>query len=198
MPRVILNIDSSDLNEKINIMRDALSEEGFNRLMVRTFNEVGKKSRYLIYQGVKPDYVVKRGWVYKSIDSAKISVGDGVNCIIPLNGNRGIIGTDFSAAGGASGRKVRRYRVKSNIVTAGTSTMPKKMSHQGDQPPFRNLAYSKVTFTRKGKARLPIARVAGLALPQMPLNRAENETANQLLEYAMKRLDHNFGYMFKG
>lgn len=192
-----LMIDASDLTDKMNTIREVLSDDGFKRLMERTFREVAKKDRTIIYKAVKQDYVVKQGWAYQSIDSAKITVGNGVSCIIPLHGERGHIGQTFPATGSRRGWHIRsRYKVKAKIVTANVSVLPDEMEF--GFPPFRNMPSSlgKVAFTRKGKGRHPIVSVAGLAFPQMPLNRSEDKTADGLLEYAMDRLDHNFGFMF--
>ena len=196
-----LYVDITDLKDKIGIMRDALSEEGFEKLMRWTFVDVGKKARTLIYRDVKQDYVIKQGWAYSSIDTAEITIGGGagVSCVIPLHGARGHIGETFPAKGGRRGWKIKgKYKVQARIVTAGTSTLPMAMPNQGGMPPFRNLSWQKVAFTRKGKGRLPIASVSGLAFPQMPLNRSENKVADHLLEYTAQRMDHHFGRLFKG
>lgn len=44
--------------------------------------------------------------------------------------------------------------------------------------------------------RFPIKSVAGLALPQMPLNLARPETEDKITELAMKRTIHNFEHLF--
>lgn len=197
----VIYVDITDLKDKILIMRNALSSDGFERLMRWTFTDVGKRSRTLIYRDIKQDYVVKQGWVYSGIQTAKITIGNGadISCVIPLQGKRGVIGDTFTAKGGRRGWKIRgRYRINAKIVTAGASTLPEEMSHQGGMPPFRNLSWNKVTFTRKGKKRLPIARVSGLAVPQMPLNRSKDAVATHLLEYTEQRMDHHFGRLFKG
>ena len=53
-------------------------------------------------------------------------------------------------------------------------------------------------MTRKGKDRLPIERVSALALPQMPMNRAEPEVERAALDLLEKRVVHNFSHMFGG
>ena len=93
------------------------------------------------------------------------------------------------------------------------------MTHQGGQPPFRNIGerttYKKnpnkklkrpmVTkkskggsgvFTRAGKSRLPIEKVSGIAVPQMPLNRSRGVTENRIIALAEKRVVHNFSNLF--
>ena len=69
------------------------------------------------------------------------------------------------------------------------------MKNQGGQPPFMS---GGVAFTRKTAARLPIVRVVGLAVPQMPLNRSAEETQDQILDLTARRLEHNFYFMLGG
>ena len=78
------------------------------------------------------------------------------------------------------------------MVKGQRRTMPSQMSHQGGNPPFRNLGSSLggLTFTRTTDDRLPIARVAGIGVPQMPLNRSEDDVQTDIMDMLMKRLEH--------
>ena len=194
-----LQIDCSDLNDKIDIMHKALSDEGFIKLMRWTFTDVGRKSRTMIYRDTKQDYVIKQGWAYSAMDTAEIAIGGGgVSCVIPLHGAKGHIGKTFPAKGGRRGWKIGgKYKIQARIVTTGISTLPMSMP-PGGMPPFRNTAWNQVAFTRKGKGRGPIQSIVALAFPQMPLNRSENAVADHLLEYAEQRMEHHFGRLFKG
>ena len=197
---VILQVDTTDLNEKLEILKDALGEDGYRRLMTRTFREVGRKSRNIVYKAVNEKYVAKRGFVYKAIKKPKIGSD---TCIIPISGPRGGIGSDYSATGSAPGWRIHAYDVNAKILRAGASKLPHRLVSYGSYPPFRNSkakrgGFAKNVFTRKVGARFPVEKVSGIAVAQMPLNRAENRTADELLEYAEKRLEHNFVFMFKG
>ena len=197
---VILQLDATELNEKLGELKRALGEEGYRRLMTRTFREVGRKSKNIIYKAVNEKYVAKRGFVYRAIKSPKIGSD---TCIIPVSGPRGGIGSEYTATGSAPGWKIHAYDVNAKILRAGASKLPHKLASYGSKPPFRNSkakkgGFAKNVFTRSAGARFPVEKVAGIAVAQMPLNRAENRTADELLEYAEKRLEHNFVFMFKG
>ena len=124
------------------------------------------------------------------------SSAGGVGCIIPIVDTRGTIGGRFGASGGAHGWNSlrRKYRVKGRVVKAGTSTLPAQMSSYGGQPPFRNLGsrLGGLTFTRAGKNRFPIQKVVGIAIPQMPMNRSQDEVQKDILEHMKERIEYEF------
>jgi hypothetical protein len=211
---VSLYIDASDLQEKIEICRDALSPKGYERLMNRTFNEVGKKMTTITVEEARKEYDVTKRWIRSQIKRPEITLGAFPVVKLPLSGHKGSIGAVFKARGRRAG-KVRGVSVKgrivANIVTSGQSVLPQVMRNQGGNPPFvlyvqkgvkgatgkKPKGSSKeVVFTRRGPGRLPIVAVKGLAVPQMPLNRSASKTQDAILEYAGKRLESNFKYMF--
>lgn len=53
-----------------------------------------------------------------------------------------------------------------------------------------------IAMTRTGGSRLPIVSVAGLAAPQMPMNRAAPEVERRVLKLLDEQVTHNFSYMF--
>lgn len=193
---VSLYIDASDLQKKIEICRDALSPKGFERLMTRTFNEVGRRMRTPIAQETVKKYEVTQAWVKSQMGSPRITLGASPMVMVPLKGHKGSIGGRFKArvrkAGKVRGKSVKG-KIVANIVKGDQSVLPDTLPNQGGNPPFMA---SGVTFTRRGPARLPIVRVKGLAVPQMPLNRAASETQDRILQIAEERLEHNFQYMF--
>ena len=182
-----MSVDLGDLARVIDLLRGVMTREQFERLMYRTFNEVGRRSKTLISRAVRQDYVAQDGWIRSQIMRPQLSMGGGVQCRIPINGAKGVIGPRFPASGG------RRSRITASIVRAGRSRLPAVMANQGGNPPFMS---GGVAFTRRTEARLPIVRVVGLGVPQMPLNRSEDETRRLLLEYTGQRLEHNFMFMF--
>ena len=78
--------------------------------------------------------------------------------------------------------------------------MPDKMGSYGGEPPFRNLGskLGKKTFTRAGKARLPIMKVVGIAIPQMPMNRSEDDVQEDIKIYMQKRIEYEFQRVIAG
>lgn len=187
---VYLDVDMSDVQRTINLLRGILTREQFERLMYRTFGEAGRKSKTLIAREVVQDYAVTQAWVRSQIQGYRLSFGGAapVTCVIPLSGHKGSIGGRFRARGGRRG-----VRITASIVTAGQSTLPDKMENQGDNPPFM---VHGVAFTRRTHNRFPIVRVVGLGVPQMPLNRSSGDVQDALLEYIGNRLEHNFMFMF--
>ena len=184
-----LDVDMSEVQQTINLMRGILTRQQFEQLMHRTFREVGNRSRTLISREVVQDYAVTRTWVRSQIGNYRLTMGgfSGVTCTIPLSGHKGSIGGRFSA------NWVRGGRMTASIIRGSISTLPTVMKNQGGNPPFMA---NGVGFTRRTKARLPIVRVVGLGVPQMPLNRSADDVQDRILEIAGQRLEHNFLFMF--
>ncbi len=192
---VSVYVDMSDLQSKIEYLRLVLTRDQFEKVMYRTFGEVGKKAKSLIAKEVVQDYAVTQKWVKDNMGSYRLSMGGAypVTCTIPLKGHKGSIGGRFALSSPARSR--RQGRVRARIVRAGVSTLPQSMDNQGGNPPF---VAGGVAFTRRTKARLPIVRVVGLGVPQMPLNRSAEKVQDALLDYAGQRLEHHFQRMIKG
>lgn len=184
-------VDMSDVAAKIEFARAALRQKQFEALMHRTFAEVGRKSKSLIAKEVQKDYQVTQSWVRSQIKGYRLGFGGAaaVTCVIPISGHKGIVGGRFKARG------LRNGRISANIVKTGRSRLPSRMNNQGGNPPFMAKG---LAFTRRTKARLPIVCVAALAVPQMPMNRSDTKVQEALLDFAGKRLDHNFMHMFAG
>jgi len=184
-----LNVDMSEVQQTINLLRGIMKPEQFERLLHRTFNEVGNRSRTIIAREVVQDYAVTSAWVRSQVGRYSLTMGgvSGVTCTIPIKGHKGTIGGRFRAAW-------HRYGdLRANIVNGGTSILPHVMKNQGGNPPFMAQG---VAFTRRTKQRLPIVRVVGLGVPQMPLNRSADRVQDEILDLAGRRLEHNFLYMF--
>ena len=188
-------VDMSELESTIEHLRLVLTRDQFEKVMYRTFGEVGRRSKTMIGREVVQDYAVTQQWVKSQIGSYQLSFGGEfpVTCKIPLKGHKGSIGGRFALSSPARSR--RQGRVRARIVRAGVSTMPQRMDNQGGNPPF---VANGVAFTRRTKARFPIVRVVGLGVPQMPLNRSEEKVKDALLDYAGQRLEHHFQRMIKG
>lgn len=184
-----LSVDMSDVQRTIDMLRGVLTRDQFERLLYRTFSEVGRRSKTIISRAVRHDYVAQDRWIQAQIERPRLSMGGsfGVECRIPLKGTKGVIGPRFRASA------LRRGRISASIVRSGRSRLPTVMRNQGGNPPFMA---GGTAFTRRTSARLPIVRVVGLGVPQMPLNRSADETQDQILDLVERRLEHNFLYMF--
>ena len=184
-----LKVDMSDVERLLDQLRGVMTREMFERLMYRTFGEVGRRSKTIISRAVRQEYAAQDGWIRQNILRYQLTMGGEfpVTCKIPLRGAKGVIGPRFKASGGRRGRALT-----ATILRGKRSRLPSVMSHQGGQPPFMS---GGVAFTRRGASRLPIVRVVGLGVPQMPLNRSAEETADKILELTGNRLEHNFNFM---
>ncbi|MBR3740579.1 MAG: hypothetical protein IKN04_08975 [Clostridia bacterium] len=188
-----LDVDMSDVQQKIALLRGVLKREAFERLLHRTFNEVGNRSKTIIAREVTQDYAVTPAWVRSQIERYRLETGwfYGVKCIIPLKGHKGSIGGRFRAAGGRMSIPLVAW-----IKRGEMGYLPTAMKNQGGNPPFMGTGkIDGVAFTRRTKDRLPIVRVVGLGVPQMPLNRSADHVQDAILELAGNRLEHNFEHM---
>lgn len=197
-----IEIDTSDLDRMLDTMKMQVTPEKFDRIMRRTLNEVGNRSKAPITKAILAEYEAPKNWVRGAIKRADLSGGGGsVDCKIPVISVKGNVGSTFKAYGGHPGWHPPKYRVSAEIVKGKVSMLPANMGHQGGQPPFRNTKAAKLNnlvYTRSGKERLPIERVSALAVPQMPLNRAKDETVKAVSLILEKRVEHNFAFMFGG
>ena len=188
---VYLEIDASELTERMERLRALLTPDQFQRIMYRVYSRAAGTIRRAVREDLPHQYHITPGEVGSTIGAPKIT---GWSCSIPVRGPKRKIGTQFSASGGAHGWNSlrRKYSVKAKIVKAGASVLPQNMASYGGQPPFRNLG-SKLggqTYTRAGKARGPILPVSGIAIPQMPMNRSRAEVQKDVLDTMKKRLEH--------
>ena len=210
-------IDVSDVVAKMMYVSGKHEVSVFHEMMQRTFMETGKHARPVIKREILKKYDVKSSWVDDKLGRPR-PLGTELGCLIPIKSVRGTIGGIYHATGGSThvqgtnqhmsngtvrSRKAHwRIRlINAKIVKGQISEMPGEMMHQGGNPPFRNLAASKlngVTFTRTTSARLPIASVGGLGVPQMPINRSRPPIEKDIANYLMKRLKHNYERLIGG
>ena len=227
MPATYLYVDASELTGLLEEMASKLTAGNFDRLMRRSLNEVGKRSKKIIREAIQAEYYASTAWVNSSIHGARIEGGGGsILCRIPIISQKGKIGGEFAAGGGAYGWNPPAYRVTALIVKDGTSVLPPQMTHQGGQPPFRNLGSKTFTrtitgkdgtkraikvnrrapsqepkkgtgfLTRSGASRFPVESMSGIAVPQMPLNRSRGIVENKITHLAESRVVHNFAHIF--
>ncbi|MBQ8708505.1 MAG: hypothetical protein IJ523_10500 [Succinivibrionaceae bacterium] len=206
-------IDVSDVVGKLMYLSGRHEVGVFHAMMQRTFMETGRHARPVIKREILKEYEVKSSWVDDKLGQPR-PLGTELGCLIPIKSKRGAIGGIYVATGGMTrvqgtvqhmrdgttrNRKAhwRVRRINAKIVKGQQSTMPELMAHQGGNPPFRN-GMAGVAFTRTTKARLPIASVVGLGVPQMPINRSRPAIEADIKIYLMKRLQHNYERLILG
>ena len=200
----IVYVDISDLMGTINMMKNAMSEGSFNEMMRRTFMDAGRKVKTIMRQEVPKEYEVTAGWVGGQVGWPKAGGEAGqISVVVPIKGKRGSIGGRFHATGGSftrkgytrsDGRVVKAAKInkaiKAKMVKGRASAMPATMDHQGGQPPFM---VGGVAFTRKyAKRSHPIVHVVGISVPQMPINRSEEDVQREIHKVVEQRLEHHF------
>lgn len=205
MRDLYIQVDASQLQYDLNRLQSALTPEQMNRAMYRVFQRTGGHVRKILRSDLPHQYEIKAGEVGATVQGAHTSLSGGLggaSCVIPVVGPRRRIGADFKASGGAHGwaSRRRKYRVKSKIVKGQQSVLPAQAGSYGGMPPFRNLGSRLMpqTFTRAGKKRLPIMKVMGIAIPQMPLNRSEPEVQGDIKTYLYARMEHEIQNVIAG
>lgn len=222
-----LNIDMSDVYEKLNEMKQVVGEKNAAKILYWTVKDSAGHIRAKLSPILRKEYQSRAMTIRRSIGKA-IMTGE-MSCVIPIENTRNIIGgSDFPldgsttrvVKGNATRRKKaleagkkpkpgKKYKIRAKILKKGVSTMPDIMpgagrSSYGDQPPFLMPVKSKsgptgkhIVMTRKGKARLPIISVVGIGVPQMPLNRSRAAVEDDIADFAMDRLVHHYEVVLK-
>lgn len=199
MAGVYLEIDASELTGELKRLESVMKPEQFQRAMIRIYSRTGQHVRKVLKTDLPHDYYIKPGEVGAAVGNARVH---GWSCSIPVRGAKRKIGPEFKASGGAHGWIAlrKKYRVNSKIVKSGASVLPAHMGSYGGQPPFRNLGSVLMpqTYTRAGKARGPLMRVSGIAIPQMPMNRSQDEVQKDIVDWMAKRIEHEFQMLIRG
>ena len=154
-----VEIDASDLQDKITRLQANMTEAQFERAMYGIFQRTGRHVAQILRKDLPQKYEVKPGDISAAVKSPQLSMGfGGVGCSIPIRAVRGKIGSQYRASGGAHGWNSvkRKYRVKARVLKGAQSTLPAKW-HAG-YPPFRTLGskLGGLTFARSSKKRGPI------------------------------------------
>lgn len=198
---IYLDVDARDLRDKVNMLKYAMAPKQFENAMYGIFKRTGGHVKKILREDLPKQYEIKPKDISQAVKSPKVTSGGlGIGCSIPIVAPRQSIGPGgFSASGGAKGwnnvKYGRKYRVKARIVKSGQSVLPAQASSYGGQPPFRNLSAKRLNnlaFTRAAKGRLPIEKMTGIAIPQMPMNRSEADVQNDIKNYLEKEMARRF------
>lgn len=113
-----MEIDASDLQDKITRLQANMTEAQFERAMYGIFQRTGRHVAQILRKDLPQKYEVKPGDISASVKSPQLSMGfGGVGCSIPIRAVRGKIGSQYRASGGAHGWNSvkRKYKVKGII-----------------------------------------------------------------------------------
>ena len=195
-----IEIDASDLRGKIVRLPENMNPEQFERAMYGIFKRTSRHVSAILRKDLPRQYAVKAGAISAAVKNPQLSMGGGgVGCSIPIRAVRGKIGSDYKAFGKASGweSKRKKYRVKAKILKGAQSTLPAKW-HSGN-PPFRNMPskLNEIAYARSSRARGPILKLTGIAIPQMPLNRSEADVQRDIKDYLEKQMEERFNALLR-
>lgn len=204
---VYLDVDISQLQATIAKMRAVHTKHEFELLMYRSFRRTGQRVRTIMKKDIPRQYQAKPTWIGQNVKSPQTQFGgfggSAVSCSIPIDGVRGVMGSQFKAAGprGRRSKTVKAYKITAQILKNQKSTLPSKMPDDpyGGNPPFIVRAGGKIpgglVFTRKTKARLPVLRVVGIGVPQMPMNRSQDDVQDDIMDTLKLRIEHEHAYL---
>ena len=203
-----INVDTADIRQKTKMLQDAMTAKQFERAMYGIYRRLGRHVSQILKKDLPNQYHVKKKDIGNAVKSPKFSGAFGnTGCVIPVRDKRGTIGGKgmYTAKGGARGWEslTKTYRVRAKVVKGADSTLPVTMPEsysKGRMKPFRNLSAPKLnnlTFVREGKPRLPIRKVTGIGIPQMPLNRSEEDVQKDIQNYLSKELERRYNALMR-
>lgn len=184
-------LDATQALQTLGEAREILSPEENNRLLRLVLVDVGRKTKTVIKETVVKDYEVKQNWVADKVGFPEVEDGKGLKVVVPVRGARGSIGMVYPIYG----RRKMKRRLRARIVKSDITVLPEKMEHQGGNPPF---VADNVMYTRRTKKSHPIVRVVALGVPQMPINRSQEEIEKQLIGHMEESATRHFGRLFGG
>ena len=192
LPEHYLAVDVSDVLAKFNeIKLTIVNRDMQNKIMHDTLVDTAKYVKTILAKTIPQQYAVKQAFVRAGVKKYIDQSSGNINIAVPLSGHRGVIGGTFQKRGKVGRPKKGQRKISAKILKGKWSKLPDKMDHQGGNPPF--VAGNGVVFTRKYKTSShPIVRVAGLGLPQMPLNQSKDEVEDAIVRKMSERLDHHF------
>ena len=191
-----ITVDASDLMGRINTLSALMKPEAFHNAMYGIMQRTGGHVKKILREDIPHEYYFKPGEVAGAVGTPKLSFGaGGVGCTIPIRAPRKKIGGGgFGAFGGKRGWNSLhggKYHIRANIVKDGRSTLPLEADTYAGFPPFRNIGSRLAggTYTRTSRSRGPLMRVAGIAVPQAPMNRSEPEVQKDIHDYLAVRIE---------
>lgn len=200
---VVMEVDASEVEHLIKSMESVLTPERFQRVMYGIYKRTGSRVKKILREDIPQKYEAQSGEISKVVKNPKISGGitGGYGCTIPLVDTRkkhshGRNHT-FPARGGAHGWEIPKkgYKVKVKILKGQYSTLPETIPAIGWKP-FRNYnadRLNQLIFARTSDAPdAKIKPVTGIAIPQMPMNRARPEVEKDIEHFFEERVYHEF------
>lgn len=191
----ILVIDTKQVARLLDIMQNTLGSEWRNKSIYWALRRTAVTVKSEISKEIRKKYNAKARDIKKSITGEKIiSKGPDTRLYLDLEAVRGKLGLNYKATPSAAAiarqstaKKFRSYgRVKARILVEKASRFPP------DTFVIRSGKLAGKYMTRVNGNRAVIRPAVGIAIPQMPLNRAAAGIQQKALETLEKRLMHEF------
>ncbi len=183
MINISVQVDRSQLDD----FTRRLSRQNMEAAITRGIHKTGDETRRIVVESIDKKYHGGMAFFDSAVQDPQKAP---MQCVIPIRGSKGGIGSVFGAGGGGSGKgkgggKLRAYKLKkgaagrisAKIVKGQTSILPARMSHQGGNAPFM---LGGEVMTRRTVKRAPVVHVVGLAVPQMAATRARGRIEREL------------------
>lgn len=192
-----IDIDASDLNAKLTFLENVMKPKQFESAMYGVFKRTGGHVKTILKRDLPNKYSVKPAEVGETVKAPQLSTGgNNLGCSIPIRGTRRHFGGNhgFPAKGYARGwNSVKRgtYPVMVQVVKGSWKPLPYDLG-PGHMKPFRNIPanrLNKMAFYRNGKPRFPISKVSSIAIPQMPMNRSQEDVQKDIATYLENRVN---------
>lgn len=217
--KTILQLDVSDLLEKMDEFSRRVSPATFEKVYRYTFKETGNKVKTISDPLIRKKYKAPSRKVKAAFQKPIISTSGTIVCMVPLRDIRGKIGRKGMFAGtSAPGAQVlvgknsllptrgsRKHfyigrgslaghvfvRHDDNKTWIGTRRASEYESFTDSMGRSRRRLTGKVIETGKRIRKGSITHAVGIGTPQMPMNRAADEVQGAVLAYAHKRFTHH-------
>lgn len=195
-----LTIDISEVETEIEKLKSVMTPDQFHRAMYGIFKREGSHIKTILGKDIPLQYKVKSTEVRETVGTPTVTTSEGTTgCIIPVKGKRRGVGTKYSAKGALHGWETLRrghYDITAKILTERESKLPFDIKGKA---PFRNMPskLNKQAFYRTSRERFPIKPVMGIAIPQMPINRSEEDVQSDIVEHLKGRIEARFQALIK-
>ena len=214
----ILQIDVSDVVEKMNEFSRRVSPEKFEKVYRHTFKDTGRKIRTICKETIPKDYCAGKRKIGAAIKNPIIVTSGSLVLMVPVSDARGKIGKKGMFAGnGQPGAAIVRsgnsllpttgdrvhFFIKSGRLAGHMFVRHKDGKIWRGERRERQVERYQDTAGRNRKRRVGevkeygmrkriglISHAVGIGVPQMPMNRSADDVQSQTVQFADQRFKH--------
>lgn len=190
-----LYIDVSQMQGDLSRLKTVFDEATFKRILRHTITDTSRRIKTISKRRIREEYQIAAGRIMRSFGAPQITTGAEISCLIPIKDVRGTI----ASSGGAYMALKRGPKAK--IVKTGNSLLPHSKGSARIHFYISKGRLSGHVFVRHGDGKRwrsrngrmqkgSISHAVGIGVPQMPMNRSQDEIQADILKYMSKRLAH--------